>query len=124
MPSAVTCARLLPRQLFAIGSRLPVAVEAVDEFGVFFLLLAVEILQLPADFDIARKVGAVFGAELRRFLLKIAAARMDLLKGGGGKIAAFGRRRGSAAMTRSGSPCDAARYSASARMRSVVAATS
>ncbi len=72
--------------MLAVESGLPVAAEALDEFRVFSLLLPVEILQLTADFNHARKAGAVFGAELRLFLLQIAAAGVNLLEERGGKV--------------------------------------
>ena len=105
----------LAHQLLAIESGLPVAAEAFDQFRVLGLLLPVEILQLAANFDDARKAGAVFGAELGLFLLQVAAAGVNLLQERGGKVGVSACRRGSAAMTISGSPCEAARYSASAK---------
>ena len=125
MPSLGGLFQALAHQLLAVESSLPVAAEALDEFRIFGLLLPVEILQLAADFDHARKTRAVFGAELRLFLLQVAAARVNLLaeaRWQSWRLSAC--RRGSEAITISGSPCEAARYSASPRMRSVVAATS
>jgi hypothetical protein len=75
MPFAGGLLQAFAHQLLAIESGLPVAAEALDELRVFRLLLPVEILQLAADFDHARKAGAVFGAELGLFLLQIAAPR-------------------------------------------------
>ena len=80
----------LAHQLLAIERGLPVAAEALDQFGVLGLFLPVEILQLAANFDDAGKAGAVFGAELGLFLLQIAAAGVNLLQERGGKVAAFG----------------------------------
>ena len=80
----------LAHQLLAVEGGLPVAAKALDELGVFGLLLAVEILQLAADFNDAGKAGAVFGAELCLFLLEIAAPGVNLLQERGGKVAAFG----------------------------------
>jgi hypothetical protein len=65
--------------LFAIKRGLPVAAEALDEFGVLGLFLAVEILQLAANLNDTGKAGAVFGTELGLFLFQIAAAGVNLL---------------------------------------------
>ncbi len=74
--------------LLAIESGLPVAAKALDQFCVFGLLLPVEILQLAADFNDARKAGAVLGAELGLFLLQIAAAGVNLLEKRSGEVGA------------------------------------
>ncbi len=73
--------------MLAICRCLPVAAEAVDELCILLLLLPVEILELPVNLDNARKIRPVLGAELRRFLLEVAPARMDLPKSGRGKTA-------------------------------------
>ena len=79
---------VVAHQLLAIDGGLPVAAEACDEFGVFGLFLPVEILELAADFDDARKAGPVFGAELGLFLLQIAAPGVNLIEERGGKVGA------------------------------------
>lgn len=64
----------------------------------------------------------MFGAELGLLLFQFAAAGVYLLQERRRKIAAFGLQMRSDAITSSGSPCEAALYSASRRMRSVVTA--
>ncbi len=113
----------LAHQLFAVQRSLPVAAESLNEFRVFRLLLPIEILQLTANLNHARKIGAMFGAELGLFLLQIAAAGVNLLEERGGKVALRLQARIAGdhhlrVALRGG------RYSASLRMRSVVAATS
>src|ERR1035438_2110773 len=97
--------------------------KSLHKFCVLGLLLPVQILQLASNLYHARKVLAMFGAQLGPFLIKVAAPRMNLLQCRGPKLPSAVCRRGSEAIPSSGSPLDAARYSASRKMRSEVAET-